>query len=289
VIRRAKANRIYLVEEPDEPLVAAMQSNYHPPTKGTNSNEVQTLFKDVSYLLGHVHHEELFDDYARQPLLMKQLSQLGPGVAWFDMDGDGHDELILGAGKGGDMGFYHGNGSGGLEKIATANAWSAPDDTTGLAAWVSSDGRRALLAGLANYESGSTKLPALIRCYVEGANARPNLAAITEVPALRSSPGPLAVADIDGDGDLDLFLGGRVVPRAYPERPVSRIFRQEDGQVVPDVVNSRVLGNVGLVSGAVWSDLDADGYPELILACEWGPVRVFKNGRGLLREMSAAL
>jgi len=64
------------------------------------------------------------------------------------------------------------------------------------------------------------------------------------------------------------------------------LFRNENGRWVADAANNRVLQSVGLVSGAVWSDLDGDGFPELILACEWGPIRVFKNHAGKLEEIT---
>src|SRR5205814_10429196 len=111
-----------------------------------------TFFTDVSSLLNHTHHEELFDDYARQPLLMKQLSQFGPGVAWLDLDGDGHDDLLLGSGKGGQLAAFRGDGRGRFTRISATNATPAPDDLTGLAAGVLPDGRHGLLAGIASYE-----------------------------------------------------------------------------------------------------------------------------------------
>jgi len=104
------------------------------------------------------------------------------------------------------------------------------------------------------------------------------------LPETLSSTGPLAVADIDGNGDLDLFVGGRVIPGRFPEAASSRIFRHDGKRLELDVENSRALENVGLVSGAVWSDLDGDGRPELILACQWGPIRVFKNHAGKLKK-----
>jgi hypothetical protein len=86
-----------------------------------------------------------------------------------------------------------------------------------------------------------------------------------------------------------LFVGGRVIPGRYPEAADSRIYRNVGGQLELDEENSRVLEKVGLVNGAVWSDLDGDGYPDLILACEWGPIRVFKNQAGHLHEITKEL
>src|SRR5437773_9070624 len=90
------------------------------------------------------------------------------------------------------------------------------------------------------------------------------------------------MADIVGDGALDLFVGGRVVAGRYPEPASSLIFRGAGGKFSADVENTRRLAHVGLVSGAVFSDLDGDGLPELILACEWGPIKIFRNDHGRL-------
>jgi enediyne biosynthesis protein E4 len=108
------------------------------------------------------------------------------------------------------------------------------------------------------------------------------------IPGWESSLGPMALADYDGDGFLDLFAGGRVIPGQYPMAASSRLYLQREGKLVLDETQSAALRQVGLISGAVWSDLDADGWPELVLACEWGPLRIFQNTRGQLREVTQA-
>jgi hypothetical protein len=140
----------------------------------------------------------------------------------------------------------------------------ARDQTTMLASG------RLLLAGSSNYEDGLTN-GGLIRIYDFERKA-----AGDSVLGSNFACGPLALADIDGDGDLDLFIGGRVVAGRYPESADSILLKNENGKLVP----FQRFEKLGLVSGAVFSDLDSDGFPELLLATEWGPVRVFKQENG---------
>ncbi len=275
VVDPVQPNCLYELDEGPGP--ARQISNL----KSQISNRPAASFTDVSSLLAHSHHEELFNDYARQPLLMKQLSQLGPGVAWLDLDSDGHDDLLIGSGKGGQVAAFRGDGRGRFTSLSVTSATPAPDDVTGLAAWVLPDGRRGMLAGIASYE-GSAVHAAIGTWAFDRASDQLTNALARDVPAFGISSGPLAVADYDGDGELDLFVGGRLVPGQYPKPATSRVYRQRQGRLVLDASSQAVLDHIGLVSGAVWSDLDGDGFPELILALEWGPVKIFRNEGGKL-------
>jgi hypothetical protein len=263
VVPDAKPNCLYEIAE-----AGASAAPTRPPVE-----PVVPMFEDVSEQLGHRHQEEPFDDFARQPLLPKRLSQLGPGVCWWDVDGDGWEDLIIGSGKGGQLAWYQNDGKGGFKRSSQA-PWtgSVSRDQTAIVGWAA--GR--VLVGSAKYEDGQVS-GAAVEAYGVGQGQ-----AVGMVEAWDGSAGPLAVADYDGDGELDLFVGGRVKAGRYPEAASSRLYHGRGDRLVLDEANSEPLREVGLVSGAVWSDLDGDGWPELILACEWGPLRVFHNDHGRL-------
>lgn len=234
-------------------------------------------FADISTRLNHRHHEESLNDFERQPLLPVKLSQLGPGLSWFDVNGDGWDDLIVPSGKGGQCGILTNDTRGGLSPVIGPEAGRVAqrDQTTALGV-PAAGGERGVMVGESNYEDAGTTGAAVRMCSPWSAEARDLL------PATESSVGPLAQADVDGDGDLDLFVGGRVIPGKYPQPATSRLFRNNSPQrqFTLDETSNALLERVGMVSGATFADLTGDGFPELVLACEWGTVHVFRNQGG---------
>ena len=288
VVPEARANRIYEIDEagatmPDQ-LTNGLATSVRADAAMGAVESGPLLFQDVSAWVDHRHHEEPFDDFARQPLLPRRLSQLGPGLGWHDLDGDGWEDLMIGSGKGGAMGVYHNDSGVGF------TPWSRPpftqpvtrDQTSVIAAYLAS-GQIVILTGSSNHEDG-LPIGAQVRAY-DPTQTVP----LETTPGDVSSAGPLALADVDGDGDLDLFVGGRAVPARFPAAATSRLFRNEAGELKLDGGGSEPFAGVGLVSGAVFSDLDGDGDPDLVLACEWGPVRVFRNESGRFVEATASL
>ncbi len=266
VVPDAKANCLYEIEEP----LTAPAPRQSPPVPSP-------WFADVSERLNHPHHEDPFDDFARQPLMPRRLSQLGPGACWFDLDGDGREDLIVGSGKGGQLAAFRNDGQGGFQRL-DAPPWNQTvnRDQTTILGWHEPGGTNGLLVGSSNYEDGQASSGA-VRLFQPGRSTAADVIAATP-----SSSGPLALADYDGDGQLDLFVGGRSVPGRYPEAAASGLYQWRGGEWVMDAANTSRLLEAGLVSGAVWTDLDGDGWPDLVLAREWGSSLLFHNDKGRL-------
>ncbi len=246
-----------------EPAVAAPPRLAAPPP-------VVAHFSDVTAALGgHVHHDEVFDDFSRQPSLPRSLAYLGPGVTWADVDGDGVDDLLVGGGTGGRVAVWRGDGTGKFTPLTNAVlARPLARDLTTLLYF-----NRTLLAGSANYEDGGTNGGA-IRIVDLDRNVSGEL--VLHPPF---SVGPVALADVDGKGSLEVFLGGRAIPGRYPEPAGSVLLQINGGRLTP----RQNFPALGLVSGACFTDLDGDGRPELALATEWGPLKILRQREGQLQ------
>jgi hypothetical protein len=192
---------------------------------------------------------------------------------------------LITSGRGGALAYYR-NVRGKFIKTDLHLPMARYDQTAVLPI---SDGKRGteLLLGQSNYESQSVDEAAGVPGVVGISPAARRGSIATVVSGDHESVGPLALADVYGDGRLDLFVGGRVLPGAYPRPVDSRLFRNTGSGFVFDSVNSALLREVGMISAAVFSDVNGDGWPDLILAPEWGSLRLFLNDHGRLHEATA--
>jgi hypothetical protein len=242
------------------------------------------LFEEVSDRLDHTHPENRYPDFKRQPLLPRKLSQQGPGIAWADVSGNGHDDLLIGTGKGGALAFYRNEGNGRFSRIRGNVLDQTYDrDLAGIVAIPKENGAKVIVG-----QSGYDRLPdepkRQSRILVFDADAN-GLERTQTLEFGEGAVGPLAVADVNGDGRLDLFAGGRHIPGKYPASVSSVLFLNEGGTFQRASSRSRVFEDLGLITGAVFADINRDGAIDLLLASEWGPIHYFRNrGNGYFQN-----
>lgn len=240
------------------------------------------IFADVSKRLGHRHIDPPFNEFVRQNLLPRELGRGGPGLALSDLNGDNHLDLAVGGGQGQPVSLFFGNGQG-QWSAGVATGTAGPTDLAGILVWRSPEGRDRLLTTVTGYERA-------VRGIGKGYEiSSKRVGAAFDFASQMSSGGPMALGDRQGNGTLALFVGGGVAPGHYPRGNPSYLFDWHNDSWVVDQKNSVLLRELGIVNGAVWSDLDGDGYPELVLACEWGPIRVFKNRAGQLFDATESM
>ncbi|MBM4060726.1 MAG: RNA-binding protein [Planctomycetes bacterium] len=234
------------------------------------------------------HRENEFDEYVDQPLLPAGVSRLGPGLALGDADGDGDDDLFVGGAR----------GQAGALFLATDKGWQpAPgpwqQDAAGedlAALWLDHDGDGDLdlfvTSGGAEMKQGDPTLrDRLYRNDGGGRFVRDEQA----LPDVRESSGHAAAADFDRDGDLDLFVAGRLVPGLYPDAPASRLYRNDGGRFTDATAElAPALPQAGMVTSALFTDVDGDGWPDLLVAAHWQPIRLLRNEAGRFADATVA-
>jgi hypothetical protein len=276
------ANHVYTITESD-----------HSASTIPTRRQTQPWFRDSKALLAVKHQETPFDDFSQQPLLPNRLSQLGPGIACGDLDGDGDDDFYVG-GAAGRAGMLVLNLDG---QFAVSPQSTTPsgtfyldrdhEDMGALFLDVDADRDLDLFCVSGGVEHGPGHALLVDRLYLNDGRGRFRRAEPGVVPEYRDSGSAVVAADYDRDGDLDLFVGGRVVPGQYPLPAQSHLLRNDSsGQQAhfTDMTDELAAGlrTTGLVTGALWSDADQDGWVDLLVATEWGPIKLFRNQQARL-------
>jgi enediyne biosynthesis protein E4 len=243
--------------------------------------EMQPFFEDISASLNALHEDHPFDDSKIQPMLTQQLSGLAMGLGWFDVDHNGWDDLVLGAGNKGRLSVIR--NVRGTQWIGDFNfeGSEAFGDQTALSYF---DGE-TWLVGTSGYEDEKSRGS---RIHVAGTKNRA-WQPFDSPGQLFDGLGPVTTGDVDLDGDLDVFVGGRHRVGRFPEPSSSVLLRQDQGDLNLDRQHVEVFRDLGMVSGALFCHLNEDEWIDLAISLEWGGIRVFVNHSGTFSDQSNSL
>lgn len=228
-----------------------------------------------------VSREQPVDEAAMQPLLPLRLNKAGPALALGDLDGDGWPDLAFGGTTRDSLRLAQGAKDGFPNARPLAAQPARVNDGPLLFVDANADGRLDLLVTRGGGAMPSGTPDYQPQLWLGDGTGGFEPAARDALPDWRTPVGAAAAADWDRDGVLDVFLGGRAQPGDYPQPPRSALllnrqgrFLDATGQVCPE------LREVGMVTAALWSDVDGDGWIDLLLALDWGTVRYFRNVEG---------
>ncbi|MCF1715636.1 VCBS repeat-containing protein [Flavihumibacter sp. RY-1] len=250
--------------------------------------EAPALVTDTLAVARHI--ENTFNDYSVQRLLPSYYSRLGPCLAVADVNKDGMDDFYLG-GAAQQAGQLFMQDASGAFKSSPGGAFkqdAASEDVAAVFADFNRDGSPDLYVASGGYEFRANDVALQDRIYLN--DGRGNFMRDEgALPSMLTSTGSVSTVDFDGDGDLDVFAGGRIVPGNYPVAPRSYLLQNDGKGKFTDITDLAApgLAKVGMVTGSAWMDLNADQSPELVLVGEWMPVMVFDNKKGVLQNASS--
>ncbi|MBE7173423.1 MAG: VCBS repeat-containing protein [Williamsia sp.] len=238
--------------------------------------------------LNYLHQENPFNEFDREPLIPHMVSREGPALAVGDINGDGLEDVFIGASKTYKSAVFLQTKGGNFAKTAqpALDADSMFEAVDACWADVNGDGHPDLLTAPGGNEYYGQEEQRTPHVYLNDGQAH-----FTKwqqaFTGLYLTASCIAPCDIDGDGDMDLFVGGRAVPWEYGQTPVSYLLQNDGAGHFKDItaMASRELQQAGLVTNARWCDIDRDGDSDLVVTAEWGGIDAYINNKGTFSRM----
>lgn len=252
----------------------------------TNKAPALASFEDVTSQVGldYTHSENPFVEFNRERLIPHMTSSEGPALAVGDVNGDGQDDVFLGSSKREQPAlFIQQNGKFVNQTPEVFLKDALHEEVDAALVDLDNDGDLDLALASGGNEYRGTAEPMSQRIFINDGKGNFTKIALPEVFMTASCVLP---ADVNGDGWVDLFYGGRAEPWNYGKTPKSYLLLNKGNGKFEDATKQLApeLEKVGLVKDGQWADLDKDGRPELILAMEWNAIHIFKNKNGKLEK-----
>ena len=271
------ANHTYTLSEPVKSGTVSLKNSRKTPNM---------VFPESAPLFRFKHKENTFVDFNRERLLPYMSNNEGPALAIGDVNADGIDDVYVGGAKNQSGSLFISQGVGYKEVKKLFDTDSRSEDTNAL--FFDSDQDGDLDLYICSGGKAFSKYDALLhdRLYIN--NNGVFLKAKQPLPFPQPlSSATVAASDFDNDGDMDLFIGGRFDPELYGTA-VSSYLLLNKGNNEFEIANQKELVDLGMVTDAAWSDVNADGWPDLIVLGEWMPIKIFINKQGSLADETAS-
>ena len=260
---------------------------YSPPAK----NAPKPLLNEVPNNGLIAHSENGYNDFDYEGLIYMKLSQEGPALAVGDIDGDGNEDVFVGGASGvpGVIYFHGGNGKLRKSKQPALEEDAQNEDTAAAFFDADNDGDQDLMVGSGGNEVGLEKTYRN-RLYLNDGSGRFTKSENT-IPSVFKNTSVIAPYDFDGDGDIDVFIGSRSVVGTYGVDPDHLFLENTGGANFIDATERRAydLRDAGMVTHAIWADMDGDLKKDLVTTSDWGTPMIFRNSGRRLSKMSTAL
>ena len=255
--------------------------------KPTKNN---TILKEVTTNELVTHQENIYNDFDKEGLIYKLLSQEGPTLAVADVNIDGNEDIYVGGAKGQSGKLYVHSKNGNLTNLKSKvfDQDAIYEDTASAFFDVDNDGDQDLVVGSGGNEIGSERNN-ICRLYLNNGKGVFRKAP-DALPSTFHNISIITPNDIDGDGFIDLFIGSRSVPGTYGVNP-KHLFLKNNGDGTFDNATERVVYEIkdaGMITDALWADMDGDSKADLVTVSEWGSPNIYKNtGRRLAKVKSS--
>lgn len=255
-----------------------------------NVHEMPTPYlEEIAEQVGAQYKHREWDkiDFYRQRTLPHKFSQSGPGIAVGDINGDQLEDFIIGGSALFDATQFIQNSNGRFTSAAMVKTLEKKSEDEGLLLFdADSDNDLDLYVVSGSYEGEAGETKYEDRLYTNDGRGNFTLAK-DALPSTIASGSCVRACDFDEDGDLDLFVGGRVIAGSYPLAPESYLLRNDHGKFT-DVTNdvNKELKHIGMVTDALWTDVDGDGKMDLMVVGEFMPMVIFKNAGKKFERLS---